>query len=234
MTRVPRPEITLKIAQTLDGRVATSRGDSRWITGHESRRRGHALRAAHDAIIVGAGTVAADDPELTVRLVAGPDPLRVILDSRLRTPLTARVFGRDPHRTLFATTDAAPAGLLAQVRGTGAGVVPFPPAGGRVPLDGLVRELKVRGIRSALVEGGPEVIGSFLRARLADRMVVFVAPKIVGTGRAAIGDLGIEWLNAAIVLSDTTCERSGSDWVVTGRPIWSEPHPRDETTRAGG
>ena len=213
-----RPGVTLSYAQTLDGRLATSTGSSQWISAPESLRFSHELRAEHDAIMVGAGTVWKDDPRLTVRLVAGQNPLRVV-DSTLRTPLSAAaLMGEAAQGTVFAVTDRAPAAKRDKVRALGATVLSVPAqSGGRVDLVALLAALHERGIRSLLVEGGAELITALLRARLVDRLVVCVAPKILGAGIEAVGDLGIRELARALIVTDTLVTPYGVDLVLDSR-----------------
>ena len=214
-----RPVVTLSYAQTLDGRLATSTGSSQWISAQESLRFSHELRAEHDAIMVGVGTVCKDDPRLTVRLVAGRNPLRVIVDSTLRTPLTAAVLaeGAAPG-TALAVTDRAPAARRDKIRALGATVLCLPAdAGGRVDLVALLAALYRRGIGSLLVEGGAQMITALLRARLADRLAVCIAPKIVGTGIEAVGDLGIRELTRSLIMADTSVTLYGVDLVLASR-----------------
>ena len=214
-----RPVVTLSYAQTLDGRLATSTGSSQWISAQESLRFSHELRAEHDAIMVGVGTVCKDDPRLTVRLVAGRNPLRVIVDSTLRTPLTAAVLaeGAAPG-TVLAVTDRAPAAKRDKIRALGATVLCLPAdAGGRVDLVALLAALYRRGIGSLLVEGGAQMITALLRARLADRLAVCIAPKIVGTGIEAVGDLGIRELTRSLIMADTSVTLYGVDLVLASR-----------------
>jgi riboflavin-specific deaminase-like protein len=216
---IPRPSVTLSYAQTLDGRLATSTGSSQWISAPESLRFNHELRANHDAIMVGVGTVCKDDPRLTVRLAAGRDPLRVVVDSTLRTPHTAAVLakGAAPD-TILAVTDRAPAAKRDEVRDLGATVLCLPTnAGGRVDLVALLAALHDRGVGSVLVEGGAEMITALLRARLVDRLVVCVAPKILGAGIEAVGDLGIRKLDRTLIITDTSFTHHGVDLVVDGR-----------------
>ena len=216
---MPRPAVTLGYAQTLDGRLATSAGSSQWISGPESLRFSHELRAEHDAIMVGAGTVCTDDPRLTVRLASGRDPLRVVVDSTLRTPLAAAVLteGAAPG-TVFAVTDRAPAAKRDEVRALGATVVCLPTdAGARVGLIALLAALHQMGIDSVLVEGGAQMITALLRARLVDRLVVCVAPKILGTGIEAVGDLGISELARTLIVTDTSIASYGADLVLDGQ-----------------
>jgi diaminohydroxyphosphoribosylaminopyrimidine deaminase / 5-amino-6-(5-phosphoribosylamino)uracil reductase len=216
---IPRPVVTLSYAQTLDGRLATSTGSSQWISSPESLRFSHELRANHDAIMVGVGTVCKDDPRLTVRFAAGRNPLRVVVDSTLRTPLTAAVLtkGAAPS-TVLAVTDRAPAVKCDRVRALGAAVLCLPTdAGGGVDLFALLAALHRRGVGSVLVEGGARVITALLQARLADRLVVCVAPKILGAGIEAVGDLGIRELARTLLMTDTSVTPYGVDLVLDGR-----------------
>lgn len=217
-----RPRITLKYAQTLDGRIATSTGQSRWISSPESRVLAHELRATHDAVLVGVGTVLADDPLLTVRHCKGQDPLRVVLDSFLRTPVHAALLADRPEMTILAASyDAAEdrARVLAE---TGASVLRLPIAGDGIDLTSLLVALFQRGLRSALVEGGAGLITSFWRSRLVDDAVIFIAPKISGAGLEAVGDLHIRAMDEAPVLETMAVDRRGDDLVVRGRPRWPE------------
>jgi diaminohydroxyphosphoribosylaminopyrimidine deaminase/5-amino-6-(5-phosphoribosylamino)uracil reductase len=216
---ISRPSVTLSYAQTLDGRIATSTGSSQWISAPESLRFSHELRAGHDAIMVGVGTVCKDDPRLTVRLAAGRNPLRVVVDSTLRTPLTSAVLtkGAAPG-TVIAVTDRAPVARRGRVRALGATVLCLPAnAGGRVDLVALLAALHQRGVGSVLVEGGAGMITALLRARLVDRLVVCLAPKILGAGIEAVGDLGIRELARALLMTDTSVTPYGVDLVLDGR-----------------
>ena len=214
----PRPTVTVSYAQTLDGRLATASGGSRWISSPESLRFAHKLRAEHDAIVVGAGTACKDDPRLTVRLIPGEDPLRVVVDSTLRTPLTAAVLAEEAAPgTLLAVTARAPAAKRDEVRARGATVLCLPTnTEGRVDLVALLAALHDRGVGSVLVEGGAGMLTALLQARLVDRMVVCVAPKILGAGVEAVGDLGIRELDWALLMTDTSVTRYGIDLVLDG------------------
>jgi diaminohydroxyphosphoribosylaminopyrimidine deaminase/5-amino-6-(5-phosphoribosylamino)uracil reductase len=216
---VPRPVVTLSYAQTLDGRIATSTGSSQWISSPPSLRFSHELRAEHEAIMVGVGTVCLDDPRLTVRLAAGPDPQRVVVDSTLRTPLTAAVLanGAAPG-TVFAVTERAPTAKRDRVGALGATVLCLPTnATGHVDLVSLLRALHHRGVGSVLVEGGARMITALLRARMVDRLAVCVAPKILGTGIEAVGDIGIGELARTLIVTDTSVTHCGEDLVLEGR-----------------
>ncbi len=218
VARAGRPWFTLKAAITLDGRIATKRGESKWITGAEARAEVHALRAAHDAVLVGIGTVLADDPKLTVRDAAGDDPRRVVLDSRLRTPVTAAVLGK----TLIVGTDRAPAARRRRLERAGATVLQLPAdRRGRVRLDALGPALAGAGICSVLVEGGGEVHAALLAAGLVDELVLHVAPAILGGrhgGPSWVGGDEVSRLSDAHRLVFRSARFSGADLVVTLRP----------------
>ena len=218
-----RPFVTVKYAQTLDGRIATRTGDSKWISGEPARRFAHQLRAEHEAIMVGIGTVLADDPQLTVRLIEGRDPVRVIVDSRLRTPLTARLLNAT-GKTLIACGENAEPARASDLRRRGVDVVTVPGSshheqtGRSIELSSLLELLGRKKMASVLVEGGSRIITSLLTANLVDRLVVAVVPVIVGEGVDAIGDLGIERISDAIRLSSVVVRQLGDDVVLDGRP----------------
>jgi diaminohydroxyphosphoribosylaminopyrimidine deaminase / 5-amino-6-(5-phosphoribosylamino)uracil reductase len=183
------PFVTLKLAATLDGKTAARDGSSRWITGEEARGQVHLLRARAGAVIVGAGTAAADDPSLTVRLdgYEGRQPLRVLVDSTGRTPATGKLFdGEAP--VLVATTDRA-ADARAAWTSAGAEVLTIPDGPGGVSLGALTRALGERGVQDVLIEGGADLAWSSIEEGVVDRLVLFVAPKLAG-GRDAPGTLG--------------------------------------------
>jgi diaminohydroxyphosphoribosylaminopyrimidine deaminase/5-amino-6-(5-phosphoribosylamino)uracil reductase len=211
-----RPFVTLKSAITLDGKIATRTGASQWITGEDARREGHRLRHAADAILVGLGTVLQDNPQLTTRLPdqQGVNPLRVIVDSTLQVPLHAQVVDVAPERrTLIATTERAPTAVSAQLQARGVEVVRLPAYDdGRVDLDALCGYLGERGIASVLVEGGAMLSATLLQRRLVDKVLFFVAPKIIGgDGLSAVGSCGVEAMEQIILLQDMTSRRVGDD-----------------------
>jgi diaminohydroxyphosphoribosylaminopyrimidine deaminase / 5-amino-6-(5-phosphoribosylamino)uracil reductase len=214
------PFVTVKFAQSLDGRIATATGDSKWISGSGARRFVHKLRREHDAILLGIGTVLIDDPELTVRLVRGRNPLRIVIDSRLRVPLTARVLANGAARgTLIVTSKSADRARAEKIKTLGADVLRLPRSKGDSGIDlaRLLEELCRRGIKSVLVEGGKGIITSLLSARAVDRLVAVIAPKILGQGVEAVGDLEITKLNNAIVFSSFRTIRLGADIIFDGR-----------------
>ena len=217
--RTGLPFVTLKFAQTVDGRIATFTGHSRWISSPPSLRLAHALRASHDAVLVGSGTVRADDPELTVRMVRGRQPLRIVLDSRLKTRPEAKILkNQDRARTILAAAGGGSLKKAALFEKLGVEVLHFGEDGKhRIDLKKLLAELGKRGVSSILVEGGAAVITSVLKEKLADRIVIVVAPKIVGKGVEAVQDLGIATMDDALTLSVARFLRKGGDIILDGR-----------------
>lgn len=225
--RTGLPEVTAKYAMTLDGRIATRTGHSRWITDELARRKAHRLRDQHDAIMVGVGTVLADDPLLTVRLPpeeageGGPHhPLRVVVDSRARTPATAAMLRPDtPGRTLIACTASAPAERLAELAAAGAEILALPGGEGGVDVVALLRALGERGVNRVLVEGGGRLLGRLFDLGLVDQVVAFIAPVIVGGCDALgpVGGHGVATMDQAWRLQGVELCRLGPDVMVTGR-----------------
>lgn len=216
-----RPFVTLKVAATLDGKIATAKGESRWITGVEARKKVHDLRAHSDAILVGIRTVLADDPSLTVRTGSsrGRVPLRVVLDPSLSIPLTAKVLADGQASTLIVTTSLGPPSKKADLEQKGADVLVLPARQRRVAWRDLLKELGRRGIASLLIEGGAEVNASALRERVVDRVLFFLAPRILG-GRDALSAVGGESpknLSEALPLKVTSVTRVGPDILIEGR-----------------
>ena len=196
--RTGRPFITWKYAATMDGRVAASDFTSQWITSSASRLDVHELRGRVDAILVGSGTVLADDPQLTVRgpddVLAARQPLRVVLDRRHRTPTDARVLDNAAETLVLDTA-----------------VVRF-----------ALKALFDRGVRHVLLEGGPTLAGAFLEAQNVDEVVAYVAPKLLGAGPNALGDSGISTIDEAVTLDVDEVSRLGDDIKIVARPVWPE------------
>jgi diaminohydroxyphosphoribosylaminopyrimidine deaminase/5-amino-6-(5-phosphoribosylamino)uracil reductase len=196
--RTGRPFVTWKYAATLDGRVAAADYSARWISSAASRADAHSFRATVDAIVVGSGTVLADDPQLTVRdadgRLAARQPLRVVLDRRHRAPQQSRVFDSAAETLVLDTA---------------------------VPRFAL-KALFDRGIRHLLLEGGPTLAGAFIEAELVDEVIAYLAPKLLGEGPSALGHAGIATLDEAVTLDVQTVTRVGEDIKIVARPYWAE------------
>lgn len=216
-----RPFVVLKAAMSLDGKIAAYTGESQWITGPQARRNGHRLRQWYDAILVGINTVLSDDPSLTVRLPKekGKDPVRVIMDSLARTPVKARVITQlSDSYTIIAITERAPLERVAALEKAGAQVLVVPGGSPQVDLVSLMNELARREITSVLIEGGGEVNASALASGIVDKVVWFIAPKIIG-GREApgpVGGRGISRLADAGRIENLTVSRCGEDICLEG------------------
>ena len=226
-----RPFLTLKAAASLDGKIATRSGQSRWITGEAARNAGHHFRNKVDAILVGVETVIEDDPLLTARPdgVPGKPLTRVVLDSSLRTPPEARILApQQGNSTIVAATEAAPPDREKALREAGAEVVRVEAdLDGRVSLAPLIGVLGDRGVRHILVEGGGRVHGSFIREGLADRLLYFLAPLVVGDAQApgAISGLDESELQSLPGLFNVIHEVIGDDLLIQGyfkKPIWKD------------
>lgn len=215
-----RPRVTLSYAQSLDGSIALGGGRPFSISGQQSLALTHRLRSAHDAILVGIGTVITDDPRLTVRLAEGPNPRPLVLDSRLRLPPTARLLA-GVSKPLIATTAAGDGDRRAALQDAGAEIIDVPSdAEGLVHLPSLMGTLAEKGIASVMVEGGSRVLRSFMASRLVDQLVVTIAPIVLG-GVSALG-AGLQLPNAIARLADLQYQRLGEDLVLSGTPVWNE------------
>lgn len=223
-----RPWVILKAGMTLDGKIATAGGASKWITGAEARADAHRLRSRVDAVMVGAGTVERDDPQLTARAfrgggdrgqVAARQPVRVVVDSTLRVSPSARLF-RDAREfpVIVATTSSATAARRARLQRRGVEVLPFPDQKGLVPLRLLLRALAKRRISSVLLEGGGTLNASMLRAGLVNQIRLYVAPRLLGgqDAKSVIGGRSPASLSQAVPLGHVTLEQAGDDLIIDG------------------
>jgi diaminohydroxyphosphoribosylaminopyrimidine deaminase / 5-amino-6-(5-phosphoribosylamino)uracil reductase len=219
--RQGRPLVTLKLATSLDGRIATATGESRWITGAAARERAHLLRATHDAALVGTGTASADDPQLTCRLpgLAARSPVRVVLDRTLRLPPTLRLFTEDPALTWVVALPSADPVRKAALARRGVEVVPVDAdASGGLDLGAALRQLADKGVTRLLVEGGSALAAALLRAGLVDRLVWMRAPMAIGgDGVPAVAPLGLEALSFAPRFELMTSEAADGDLIETYR-----------------
>lgn len=211
------PWVTLKAGVTLDGKIATATGRSKWITSEASRARVQRLRNQVDAIVVGAGTVVADDPRLTTRLEGGRSPVRVVLDSQLRCSAGARVFDVGPAKTIVATLVAPGHRRARALEARGVEVWTLPARQGRVGLRPLLKRLARAGLLHLLVEGGAEVHAAFVAQHLADELVLFLAPKLFGRGGLGwLGELGALTPSSAPKLAQLSFEAVGDDVLLRG------------------
>jgi 3,4-dihydroxy 2-butanone 4-phosphate synthase/GTP cyclohydrolase II len=208
-----RPYVVLKYAQTVDGRIATRRGDAKWISSEAERRISHGLRAACDAVLVGVDTAIIDDPQLTVRMVPGSSPLRVVLDSTLRLPSTARLLDNRAGTVVITTESSSEKRRAAlRERAVGVHVVDAGPRG--VDLASALQTLLALGVGSLLVEGGARVITSFFAEKLVDRLVLGIAPTIMGAGIDSVGDLGVASVAESVRLTNRSVHQAGDDLLV--------------------
>lgn len=212
------PFVTLKLAATLDGKIAAASGDAHWISGSASRKRVHQLRNQVDAVLVGAETVITDDPQLTCRIAGGRNPWRVVLDGRLRIPLSARLLRHsDADKTIVVTGDAASSRKVRALETAGVHVWRFSLRGGEIHWASLLRRLAESGIVSLLVEGGARVAASALKARAVDKILFFYAPKILGgDGRVMIENLSIRRVSQARVVKRLRAFPCDGDLMVSG------------------
>ncbi len=214
-----RPFVTVKVAATADGKIATATGDSKWVTGDKARERVHQLRDHVDAVLVGAGTVRADDPQLSARpkgKLSRRQPMRVVVSSTLDLPAKARIFAPGAKvLVLTCSRDEAKTGLL---RSRGAEVVQIPGRAGKVDLRAVLEELGRREVVHLLVEGGAELFGQFLEAGLVDELLLFIAPKVLGDGLswAKLGSVRAK-MAEAIDLAHSSLEQVGEDVLLTAR-----------------
>jgi diaminohydroxyphosphoribosylaminopyrimidine deaminase/5-amino-6-(5-phosphoribosylamino)uracil reductase len=211
------PWVRMKIAASIDGRTALLNGASQWITGETARIDGHRWRQRAGALLTGVGTVLDDNPRLDVRLVPSTlQPLRVIVDSALATPPTARILDA-PGRVLIYAADA-PTERAAALRSRGAEIVVLPNAAGKVDLAAMLRDLAVREINELHVEAGEKLNGSFIREGLVDEFLLYLAPKMLGPGRGLAALSPLERLDDAVALRFDSVEQVGDDLRVTARP----------------
>ncbi len=210
-----RPFVVLKLAQSLDGRIATQTGQSRWLTSDKARTFAHALRARYDAVVVGAGTIRVDNPQLTVRHVKGKNPRRIVVTTSPNLSTRSHVFsGNSDGNTVVATTR--------EVIGRGAYSAVTTWAirsrGGRLDLGNLLERAASEGMTSILVEGGNQLATSLLKAKLVDKLYLFLAPMIIGAGKDAVGDLSVRRLTDAVKFKEYGFKKLGQDMLFWGYP----------------
>jgi diaminohydroxyphosphoribosylaminopyrimidine deaminase/5-amino-6-(5-phosphoribosylamino)uracil reductase len=212
------PYVSLKAAQTIDGRIADKSGESAWISSIQSRKYVHNLRAKYDAVLVGSGTIEKDDPKLTVRLVEGRNPKRIILDTNLKIKLSQKIFARNTDNNLIVITskkNISKKRRINKLNSLGVRVLyAKEESNDKINLKSALRELYKIGIASVLVEGGKEIFTSFIKKNLFDDMLVFISPKILGCGVPLIGNLGIKNLKKSVIAEIGNFEKIGNDILV--------------------
>ena len=213
------PFVSLKVAQTLDGKIATSNGDSKWIASDDSREFVHRLRSKVDAVLVGSGTIVKDNPELTAHKIKGVNPRTIVLASSGKIPPASRIL-RDKResKTIIVTSKA---GIT--LNDSNAEIWKIKEdANGGIDIRQFLKKAGKEGISSILVEGGKGVFTSFLKHKLADKIYCFISPKIIGKGLETFGDLGIKRIKNSLKLKDVELKRFSNDFLLIGYPDWSQ------------
>lgn len=214
------PFVALKIAQTIDGKIADIEGNSKWITCEQSLHFVHQLRSEYDAVLIGSRTAKLDNPNLTVRLVEGRNPYRVILDSALSLPLELNVFSdKFTNKTIvFTSVNSVKTKKekLEKLKSLGIEVLTVKSKRRKLDLKDVLEKLAEKGITSVLVEGGGKIFTEFIKQKLADKVFVFIAPKILGKGIQSISDVGIKSINDIITLKEVSVQSFGDDVLITG------------------
>ena len=218
ITRVTRgrPFVILKLAMSLDGRIAAASGDSRWISSEESRAIVHRWRREADAVMVGAGTVIADNPRLTCRIEGGRDPARVIIDQRLRCPSEARVFRERSSGRVIIVTASSEEARGRERYGDRVEVIGAETDADGIVLEAVMKKFGERGWSKVLIEGGAHLAGAALKAGVVDRVAFFVAPRIIGGGLAAVEGLNFKRVRESVRLERLTARAAGEDWLIEG------------------
>jgi diaminohydroxyphosphoribosylaminopyrimidine deaminase/5-amino-6-(5-phosphoribosylamino)uracil reductase len=214
--RTKKPFVVVKAAMSLDGRIATRTGDSKYITGREARKYVHELRAEYDAVMVGANTVIKDNPQLTVRLAKGRDPVKIVVDTKLRLPFNLKIVKNDPGKLIVATSKKAPKSKIKKLIKKGAHVLVIDTIKGKIDLKSLMKELGKREICSILIEGGAELNAEAIRSGIADKVLFFISPRFIGGGLGALGDLGITKVDRSIKIKKLDYKKVGRDILIEG------------------
>ena len=213
--RTKRPFVILKVAMSVDGKIATSTGDSKYITSKEARTYVHQLRSEVDSVMVGLNTVLRDNPELTPRLFKGKDPMKIVVDSKLKIPKNCHLL-KDPAKLIIATTNNASKNEVKKLQQKGVNVISTKSKKGLVDLEDLMKQLGKHEITSIMIEGGSQLNSSAIKEGIVDKVLIFTAPKIIGNGVGAIGSLGIKKIEKAINLKNPVCKKIGKDVLIEG------------------
>ena len=213
--RTKRPFVLIKVAMSVDGRIATKTGDSKYITSKEARTYVHQLRSEVDAVMVGLNTVLRDNPELTPRLVKGKDPMKIVVDSNLKIPKNCNLI-KNPAKLIIAVTSKAKKGDIRKMQQKGVTIILAKSKMGMVDLQDLMKQLGKHEITSVMIEGGSELNSSAIKDRVVDKILIFTAPKIIGNGLGAIGNLGVNTIDKAINLKNPVAKKIGKDILIEG------------------
>ena len=214
-TKTKRPFVILKIAMSADGKIATSTGDSKYITSKEARTYVHQLRSEVDAVMVGLNTVLRDNPVLAPKLFKGKDPMKIVVDSHLKIPKNCNLM-KDSAKLIIATTSKASKNDVKKLQQKGVNLIITKSNKGMVDLKDLMKQLGKHEIASVMIEGGSQLNSSAIKHGVVDKVLIFTAPKIIGNGIGAIGNLGIKKITKAIDLKNPVCRRIGMDMMIEG------------------
>ncbi|MDP7244701.1 MAG: bifunctional diaminohydroxyphosphoribosylaminopyrimidine deaminase/5-amino-6-(5-phosphoribosylamino)uracil reductase RibD [Flavobacteriales bacterium] len=214
-TKTKKPFVILKLAMSLDGKIATSSGDSKYITSRAARKYVHQLRNDVDAVMVGINTITRDNPMLDSRLVKGKNPKKIVVDSSLKISERSKIL-KEPSKVIIATTKKAPRKKIDKLQHKGARIIILNPKKGLVDLKELAKELGKSEIASVMIEGGAELSGNAIKEGIVDKLLIFTAPKIIGNGLGPIKNLGIKKVNKAIKLKNILTKKIGKDFLVEG------------------
>ena len=211
-----KPFVVVKAAMSLDGKIATRTGDSKYITGKDARKFVHELRAEYDAVMIGDNTVLKDNPMLTVRLAKGRNPMKIILDTKLRIGVNAKVIKNEPSNLIIATSKKASKAKIKKLQQKGVHVLVIDTLKGKIDLEKLMKDLGKREICSIMIEGGAELNAEALQSGIVDKVLFFISPKMIGKGLGAVGDLGINKVDKSITLKGIDYKKIGKDILIEG------------------
>jgi len=214
--RTKKPFVIVKAAMSLDGKIATKIGDSKYITGREARKLVHEMRAELDAVMVGINTVMKDDPQLTVRLAKGRNPMKIVVDTKLRIPLNSKIIKNEPEKLIIATSNKASKKKVKALQQKGLNVILTELKDGKIDLKKLMKELGKSEITSIMIEGGAELNAEALRSGIVDNILFFISPKMIGKGIGAVGDLGINKVDKSMNLKSIDYKKVGRDILIEG------------------
>jgi diaminohydroxyphosphoribosylaminopyrimidine deaminase/5-amino-6-(5-phosphoribosylamino)uracil reductase len=214
--RTKKPFVIVKAAMSLDGKIATKIGDSKYITGREARKLVHEMRAELDAVMVGINTVMKDDPQLTVRLAKGRNPMKIVVDTKLRIPLNSKIIKNEPEKLIIATSNKASKKKVKALQQKGLNVILTELKDGKIDLKKLMKELGKSEITSIMIEGGAELNAEALRSGIVDKILFFISPKMIGKGIGAVGDLGINKVDKSMNLKSIDYKKVGRDILIEG------------------